>query len=98
MPCLRRPGCLDGISSFDSAGVVHNNVYSTEIVQVGSKIAGIPLPEFGKRLDGHAGFRGFDHSRQLIGPAAVLKRDAATDQNGVKFDREPPSACAGCRI
>jgi hypothetical protein len=37
MPCLRRPGCPDSISSFDSAGVVHNNVYSTEIVQVGSK-------------------------------------------------------------
>jgi hypothetical protein len=39
MPCPRRPGCLDSISSFDSAGVVHNNVYSTEIVQAGSKIA-----------------------------------------------------------
>jgi hypothetical protein len=37
--CLRRRGRLDNISSFDNADTVRNNVYSTEIVQIGSKIA-----------------------------------------------------------
>jgi hypothetical protein len=36
--------------------------------------------------------------QHLIGPAAVLKRDAVTDRNGVNFGREPPSSCAGCPI
>jgi hypothetical protein len=40
MPCPGRPGCLDNISSFDNADMVRHNVYSTEIVQIGSKIAG----------------------------------------------------------
>jgi L,D-transpeptidase catalytic domain len=31
------PGCLDNISSFGNAGVVHNNVYSTEIVRLARK-------------------------------------------------------------
>jgi hypothetical protein len=39
IPCPRRRGRLDNISSFDNADMVRNNVYSTEIVQIGSKIA-----------------------------------------------------------
>jgi hypothetical protein len=81
-PCRVRPG-LDSISSFDNTDIVHGNVCSTGIVRGGSKIdswksykdgelARFPCLNFAKRLDGYAGFRGFNHWRGTLSVQPVF--------------------------
>jgi hypothetical protein len=81
-PCRVRHG-LDNISSLDNADIVHGNVCSAGIVRVGSKIdswksykdgelARFPCLNFAKRLDGYAGFRGFNHWRGTLSVQPVF--------------------------